>query len=725
VKHNFNELTWKTLIWPRPLAQETVHDLLTHLAATVPRGPVVFETRGGVKARCLLGAERQYIGKITDIFRAHSEIQFLDADDDDRNPMTIAKTLKVSHPVLSLRTDIAESVIRAGLAAIADKTPYAQRDNSDEEIVESVIQVVLGPSHVPSPTPKELPDPHANWLQILAGNVGPATAESRTAVRDKASQHGFSAAIRIGTTKNFACLSDILSAFKILETAGVRIAAEQEKPERIDHAHVPWHFPLRLSVKELVSFLLPPLGEAPLQGIADIHPRLLLPPAWYINPSPVYERSFAVGLGAANKTKLSISPSDALEHLIVTGPTGSGKSTLLQHLILADIRAGRSVLVLDPKADLVNDILAKMPKERTGDVVVIDPTDAVPVGFNPLAFARQDSALIADAVLAVLKSVFADNWGILSDEMLSAALLTLAQTKSASLLWLPALLTNDAFRRKMTADLKDRIALKPFWEGFDAMKDGERRREIAPTLRKIRQYLFRQGIRGVLGQANPKFSLDDLFQERRVVLVPLNKGIIGAESAKLLGSLIVGLVWTLALARAKEPPERRHIVNVFIDELQDYIALPTDLGEALAQARGLGIGLTMAHQYRGQLPPGIRAGIDANARNKIAFGLNISDAKDMAAMSSELSASDFTALPRFRIYASFMSHGKNTGWVSGRTLSPPPSVRMAAELKAQSMATYGKSVEEVETEYLAALSMAQDDGADSLKTGTIGRRKRQ
>jgi len=66
---------------------------------------------------------------------------------------------------------------------------------------------------------------------------------------------------------------------------------------------------------------------------------------------------------------------------------------------------------------------------------------------------------------------------------------------------------------------------------------------------------------------------------------------------------------------------------VYIDELQDYLTLPTDLSDALAQARGLGVGLTMAHQYREQLPPDIRAGIDANARNKIVFGLNAADAK--------------------------------------------------------------------------------------------------
>ena len=56
-------------------------------------------------------------------------------------------------------------------------------------------------------------------------------------------------------------------------------------------------------------------------------------------------------------------------------------------------------------------------------------------------------------------------------------------------------------------------------------------------------------------------------------------------------------------------PERRHPVAVYADEFQDYVHLPTDMADALAQARGLGIGLTLAHQHLGQLPSGLRAAV--------------------------------------------------------------------------------------------------------------------
>ncbi len=358
------------------------------------------------------------------------------------------------------------------------------------------------------------------------------------------------------------------------------------------------------------------------------------------------------------------------------------------------------------------------------EVVIIDPSDPCPVGFNPLAFQNcQSPSLLADAVLSVLKEIWSDSWGVRIQDVLNAALLTLAEIEGASLLWLPALLTDEAFRRDVCSKVRDRVALKPFWEQFDSLRENERRQWIDPVLNKLRQFLLRPGLRNVLGQAHPKFSLADLFYHRRIVLVPLNKGMIGGESARLLGSLIVGLTWTLALSRAGIPAEKRHIVSVYIDELQDYLSLPTDLSDALAQARGLGVGLTLAHQYRDQLPPNIRSGIDANARNKIVFGLNAKDARDYAAMAPELSAEDFMSLPRYQVYASIQSGGKHTGWIQGRTLPPTPAVRDAAELKALSQAAYGIPAEEVEEAYL---NMFNPDNipAESPGNAPIGRRKR-
>lgn len=718
LKRQIENIIWKETVWTRPYKIETVWETFSHLASLSPRGAVVWEVRSrNGQASYLIGAAARYIKNIEEAVQAHGDIKFHDAGQKKRTAVTVACQLKISHPTLSLNTGITEAVIRAGLAALTE----------NKNGTEMAVQIVLGRAYAPSPVPANLSDPNATWLQVLLGDVQKASAESRKTVKEKASQHIFQAAVRIGIAgrEPSAQLHGIISSFKVLESAGVRIREESIKPSDLDTAHVPFRFPLQLSVKELVNFLLLPAGEEELPGTPGLHPRLTLPPGWYRNPTNQQsDRTFAISLDAVSPKRLSISPRDSLEHLHLIGPTGSGKSTAMLHLILSDINAGRSVLVLDPKTDLVNDVLMRIPEKRIKDVIIIDPSDSCPCGFNPLAFKDYGSpSLIADAVLSVLKEIFSDCWGIYTQDVLTASLLTLVEAENSTLLWLLPLLTDETFRRQITSRVKDRMALGPFWEQFEALRDTEKRQQISPVLNKLRQLTLRPGLRNILGQAKPKFSLTDLFYKRKVVLVPLNKGLTGGESARFLGSLIVGLTWTLALSRAGIPAEKRHIVEIYIDELQDYLSLPTDLSDALAQARGLGVGLTLAHQYRDQLPINIRSGIDANARNKIVFGLNSRDAKDMAAMAPELTAEDFMALPRYQIYASFQRDGRNTGWIQGRTLPPPPALQDAADLKARSQAAYGIPAEQVEEEYLNIFTPCNTAGENPGDTN-IGRRKK-
>ena len=708
------EIVWREVFLQRPYEIETLHDILTHLASLTSRGPIIWEARSknGVM-RYLLGTHKGSVTRIQEVLKAHNSVQF--ANGVTREAVSDARKLKISKPVLSLNTEVCAAMIRASIAALTG----AKRE------AECVVQIVLGAPHTPAPVSRNTYDPTATWLDVVLGNVHRASSDQHRVMRDKAEQYSFEAVVRIGISGDHTStrMNNIISALRTLESAGVHIRAEAEKPEHLNIATLPWRMPLRLSVKETACFMLLPAGEEELPGTPGLHPKLMLPPKWYKESSFVSsDRCFAVSLGSEKK-RLSITPKDALEHTVFLGPTGAGKSTAMQSLILSDIRAGRSVLVIDPKADLVTDILARIPDERKDDVVVIDPSDPCPVGFNPLSY-DQDPTLTADSILAVFQELFSQNWGIRSADILSGALLTLAKIKGSNLLWLPPLLTDATFRKKITSQIHDPVALQPFWNHFEEMKDTERRTEIAPVLNKLRQITYRPGLRNVLGQSEPKFSLTDLFYKRKIVLVPLNKGLVGAESARLLGSLIVGLTWSLALSRANLPPEKRHMVSIYIDELQDYLSLPTSFSDALAQARGLGVAYTVAHQYRGQLPPDIKAGIDANCRNKIIFGLNSEDAKDMAEESPDLLPLDFMTLPRYQIYTTFQSGGRSTGWISGQTLPPSPSIRMAAECKAESMKRYGVSDEKTEAELIHIMSPREPEPDPIVADAPIGRRKK-
>ncbi|MBL0204905.1 MAG: TraM recognition domain-containing protein [Candidatus Microthrix sp.] len=93
---------------------------------------------------------------------------------------------------------------------------------------------------------------------------------------------------------------------------------------------------------------------------------------------------------------------------------------------------------------------------------------------------------------------------------------------------------------------------------------------------------------------------------------------------------------------------KRSPVFVYLDEFQDVLRLPLALGEALVQARGLGVGLVLAHQHLGQLSPAVRAAVLANAGDRVVFGLDHDDAVVMSKRSSRtLNAERLHWLTRF------------------------------------------------------------------------------
>ena len=113
----------------------------------------------------------------------------------------------------------------------------------------------------------------------------------------------------------------------------------------------------------------------------------------------------------------------------------------------------------------------------------------------------------------------------------------------------------------------------------------------------------------------------------------------------------------------------------------------------------------LAHQFRAQLPARLKAAIDANARNKIIFGLSASDASDIAKQAPGLESHDFQLLPRFSTYVRAMYQGQEQPWTLAKTMPLPPVIGNAAELRAASSQRYGQDAHVVEAMLLQRLGL--------------------
>ena len=159
---------------------------------------------------------------------------------------------------------------------------------------------------------------------------------------------------------------------------------------------------------------------------------------------------------------------------------------------------------------------------------------------------------------------------------------------------------------------------------------------------------------------------------------------------------------------------------VYADEFQTYTRLPTDLADALAQSRGLGVGWVLAHQHLAQLPHDLRAAVLANARSRIIFQLAADDAHAVARTTTgELAAADFQRLRRHEVYAQLVIDGEVGGFVSGKTLPLPVPISDPREVRGASRLRYSRPIAEVEQEITRLVEGGNED------TGVVGRRPKE
>lgn len=515
-----------------------------------------------------------------------------------------------------------------------------------------------------------------------------------------AAEHGFRVSLRLGAgakseARAVSLIRQIGSAWRGLEVPGIVVELWRIRRRAMAEVHAPGWWSLRLRADDLARLVGWPLADD-LPGLPAAHPRLLAPVG-------SLRSGRRLGLAAVDqKTPVRLTVEDSLRHLHVIGPTGVGKSTLLAHLAIQDAEDGCGLVAIDPKGDLVADILARLPEQRRDDVVVIDPTADHVVGIDALGGSTPD--LAADTMLSVLHSLFADSWGPRTGDILHASLLTLARSGGLPLALVPQLLTNDGFRHQLIGRVAaaDPLGVGAFWSWYAAQSDSMRTQAIAPLMNKLRPLLMRPGLRATFGQIEPRFALSDIFTHRRILLVSLAKGTLGPDGAQILGSLVVALLWQAALERVTVPADRRHPVMVYIDEVQDYLRLPGSLSDALAQARGLGIGFTLAHQHLGQLPASLKSALLANARSRISFTLSHEDARVIAPTTDGLlDPEDFTTLPAFQAYAQLLHEGSRQPAVSLVTEPLAAATSVGGDLAAASGRTYGRTVADVDARLTA------------------------
>jgi hypothetical protein len=737
----FDALSWRDsltayrLRLPVGLAVDDVAAWLANVAAAThaPRGslthspPVALEISGSVEGieHVLLVPKSLHGAVVSGLRAALPGVRLEELPDylSRRPDCLVAAEAVMTSERRPMAADRAE---RAATAVLASLQPV----ESGERIVLQAIFTGAGtPRPVSSATAK-----HSDVLPSWLAGEDAKDGEAVRAARIKQDDVLLYASVRVGVessskVRSYELLHRVWGTLRSENAPGVLLVRRwwigvSWASSRLARLVVPvTRWPLLVGVHEAVGLLPIPVGDIALPGVALGLARQL--------PPPPGMPSVGVQVGVSNypdmHLPLRLAVADRLQHLHVLGPTGVGKSTLLANLIVQDIAAGYGVVVIDPKSDLVAEVLARVPEHRVGDVIVADAASTErPVGFNILRSAQdeQTKELVVDHVIHIWHELYKDFWGPRSEDVLRGALLSLINSTGANgerftLIETPELLTSAPFRRFVTEQDGVPPALASFWAWYRGMLPADRLKVIGPILNKLRAATLRTPIRLMLGQSEG-LDLARVLAERRVLLVPLSSGTLGAETAGLLGTLLLAALWQAVLGRVALHPSERHPVFVHIDEAQAVLKLPVDLADMLAQARGMGVSFTLAHQHLGQIDDrAVKSALLGTVRSQIVFQAMREDAATLApSYAPRLTADDLMGLARYEFAMRPLVDGQTLAPLTGTTLPLPPASRDGAVLAEQSRTRYGRPRADVEAALQARGKAPEDDQPKPRKRST-------
>ncbi len=380
-----------------------------------------------------------------------------------------------------------------------------------------------------------------------------------------------------------------------------------------------------------------------------------------------------------------VKENDRLQHMYIIGQTGTGKTTLLKNLAIQDIKSGQGLAVIDPHGEFVEDLLDSIPQERINETIYFNPFDSkYPIGFNVLEVKDPEHKhLVASGLMAIFTKIWANVWSARMEYILDNCVMALLDTPGTTLMGIPRLLVDKEYRKMIVANIKDPV-VRTFWVNeYEVWEPRFRNEAIVPIQNKVGQFLATKMVRNIVGQSKSTLDIEDIINNRKILLVNVSKGLIGEDNSALLGAMLITKIQLTAMERVKVLKEERHPFFLYVDEFQNFA---TDaFATILSEARKYGLALIIAHQYIGQLvtetSTRVRDAIFGNVGTSVSFRVGATDAEFLEIQfSPEIMAQDFVNLPNYQVYLKLLVDGISSRPFSATTLPPTP-LKSSASIK--------------------------------------------
>ncbi|MCX6722497.1 MAG: type IV secretion system DNA-binding domain-containing protein [Candidatus Staskawiczbacteria bacterium] len=369
---------------------------------------------------------------------------------------------------------------------------------------------------------------------------------------------------------------------------------------------------------------------------------------------------------------------DRRRHLYIIGQTGTGKSGFMEGMIAQDIANGEGVAVVDPHGELVEHVLAMIPKERIDDVVIFEPCDIErPCGLNMLEYdsPEQKDFAVQEMIAIFMKLFPPEIIGPMFEHYMRNAMLALMADKDnpGTLVEIPKMFTDPTFLQTRMAKVSDPV-VRSFWVKEWAQTTGSTRSDmLGYVVSKLGRFIENEMMRNIIGQSHSGFDLADIMNNKKIFLANLSKGLTGEVNSSLLGLILISKIQMAAMKRASISEDKRVDFYLYIDEFQNFTT--DSIATILSEARKYKLNLIMAHQYMPQLKDEIRDAVLGNVGTIAAMRIGAEDAENLQKQFEPgFSRFDLVNLDNFTMIIKMMINNKISTPFKMQT-NPPPKGR--------------------------------------------------
>ncbi len=465
----------------------------------------------------------------------------------------------------------------------------------------------------------------------------PPDQKQLEAVEGKLSKTGFYTIIRIVTSSTSkeaakAHLANIKSAFEQFSGpyngfTGLNIRSEKGFIKDFIYRYMPrFDKPSVLTVDELASVYHFPNKSVETPHISWL-PARLAPASEKIPTSGLY---LGKSIFRGTERPIYISEADRQRHMYIIGRTGTGKSQFLLSLAMQDVLAGKGIAFIDPHGDAAEELVNLVPPSRAQDVIFWDPADTErPFGMNMLEYMSEDQKyFIVESIIGMLYKLYDPNHtGIIGPRLEHAArnvLLTVMSLPGGTLIEVVRSLQDPNYVREVLPYVTDPMVRRYWTDQIAQTTDFHKSETLDYFVSKFGKFVSVMMLRNIIGQSKSSFSLRQIMDQGKILIVNLSKGKMGEDNSNFLGLILVPRILAAAMSRADMPEAQRRDFYLYVDEFQNFAT--DSFASILSEARKYRLNLIVANQFIGQIDENIKNAIFGNVGTVMTFRVGVTDA---------------------------------------------------------------------------------------------------